>query len=58
MLVLKEVDNDQPKLKQLQVGWECPRCGVGVSPSSDMCPNCEKKKLKEYKNNDKEILID
>jgi len=55
MLVLKEVDNDRPQ--EQQMGWECPRCRVSVSPMSDVCPKCEQKKLREQISQDKELLL-
>jgi hypothetical protein len=27
-----------------KTGWECPKCGIGVSPLSMVCPECMKRK--------------
>ena len=24
-----------------QLGWKCPNCGAGISPTTSQCPNCK-----------------
>jgi rubrerythrin len=54
-MLLREVEHDiRDSLKK---GWMCPKCESMISPEHACCPNCDKIK-EENKKDDRVVLID